>query len=270
MTRQNLSLLAALIITSLLVAVVIIAEEKYKDVPYPEDERKYLGENEKKYLDAFYLEGEIRSLDDKKYLEELEENERKRLKELEGEEKKYKDVVYTEDEIRKYREEETKRMEEERRKYKDVFYLSGGKSVEFKKTDKIKVVFPQNLFVKDPTGQLPKNEKLFIAEQDSVQQVTIKFDLDNVEAMEFLDLQAKGGCLFELAQHGKHPASIAAVQFDPKKNFKAITLRIQMPCRRYYSIPDTPYESLLMVKVKTTQGYFYAVYKLYSSINEGT
>lgn len=140
---------------------------------------------------------------------------------------------------------------------RDVSY----KLIEFKKTDKIMVAFDKSQFVPDTTGLVPDKQGLYYPADPDANRVTIKFGLDNVEVVEFLDLQAYSGCL----DHETHPVNLAVSQFDPKKNVKEVTYTIRMPCRRYYTIPSYPYESVLMVKVKTSKGYFYNVHKLYSA-----
>lgn len=144
-------------------------------------------------------------------------------------------------------------------KYKDDIY----KLFDFEKTDKIEVVFDKSLFVKDRKGLAPGNEGLYYPASLSSNRVTIKLGLDNVEVVEFLDVQAYSGCLDDRIPH---PVNLAVTKFDPKKKIKEVTYTISMPCRRYYSIPDSPYESVLLVKVKTTQGYYYTVRKLYSAV----
>lgn len=141
--------------------------------------------------------------------------------------------------------------------YKDnVFTL-----FDFKKTDRIKIEFDQKLFVEDDSGRTPGNQSLYYPDNMLENRVSIKFDLDNVEVVELLDLQAKSGCL----DHKPHPSNIAVSRFNPAKNIKEVSYTIKMPCRRYYSVPSYPYESVLMVKVKTSKDYYYTIYKLYSA-----
>lgn len=141
--------------------------------------------------------------------------------------------------------------------FKDDAYKLFG----FEKTDKIKVIFDKSQFVPDDSGLAPGKQGLYYPSDMNANKVTIKIDLDRVEVVEFLDLQAYSGCL----DHQPHPTNLAVSRFDPDKNVKAVTYTIKMPCRRYYSVPSHPYESVLMVKVKTTKGYYYTVHKLYSA-----
>lgn len=136
--------------------------------------------------------------------------------------------------------------------------------IDFEYTDNIKLIFDPLRYVIDDTGRIPGNDKLYYSRGSRAHEVTIEMNLDKVEVVELLDLQARSGCL----DLQPHPTNIAVTRLDPNANIQAITLRIKMPCRRYYSVPDVPYESLLMVKVKTVDGFYYTVHKLYSAADE--
>ncbi|MBI3561426.1 MAG: hypothetical protein HY080_06880 [Gammaproteobacteria bacterium] len=133
--------------------------------------------------------------------------------------------------------------------------------IDFQKTDKIKVIFDKSQFVADETGLVPGNQGLYYPANLDTNRVSIRLDLENVEVVEFLDVQAFSGCL----DHKPHPTNLAVSRFDPKQNVKEVTYTIRMPCRRYFSVPSYPYESVLMVKVKTSKGYYYTIHKLYSA-----
>lgn len=134
----------------------------------------------------------------------------------------------------------------------------------FEKSDLIAFAFDETNFVFDHTGYLPTDKKYFYDRASSGVRITINIDFDGVEVVELLDLQAKGGCL----DNKPHPINLAVARIDPSANIHSITFSINTPCRRYYAEPESPYESLLMVKVKTVSGFYYNIYKMYSFSDE--
>lgn len=147
---------------------------------------------------------------------------------------------------------------------KSIYKNENIQLVDFEFTDKIKLEFDRSRFVANTTGQLPEHKMLYYARGSLAHRVTIHLDLEKVEVVELLDLQARNGCL----DYTPRPTNIAVARPDPTINMKTITFSIKMPCRRYYTIPDNPLESLLMVKVKTTDKYYYTIHKLYSVADE--
>lgn len=137
--------------------------------------------------------------------------------------------------------------------------------VDFKHTDKIIVQFDPKRFIEDKTGRIPGNQKLYYDLGSTAHRVTISMDVPKVEVVELIDLQAKSGCL----DHQPHETNLGVARFDPSINAQSVTFSIGMPCRRYYSMPEEPFESLLMVKVKTSDGYYYTKHRLYSATYKG-